>query len=210
VFGQAGSPARCAVQSGLVRACSVSMLSGGRVLARGRATASGAGARAVTVRLKLTRSGRAVLARHLGGVRLRVEASATTSAGTRSARARTRGVLAVEHLVTPPDSWLPNQAVLSARGRRFLRSLRGSVIAVVRVRCDGYSAKVSASSSNSTRISAARAAAVCAALRRFGVTKAPTVVGHGGSRPIASNTTEAGRAANRRVEVTITHRPTRL
>jgi hypothetical protein len=210
VFGRTGSRARCQMQSGVIRACSVRLLHRRRVLARGRAVASGPGARALTVRLTLTRRGGAMLARHLGGVRGRVAATGTTSGGTGSARVRTRAILAVEHFVTPPGSWLPNQAALSTRGRRFLRSQRARLIAVAAIRCDGYSANVRAHSPNAKRISVARAALACAALQRRGIDATPTVVGHGDARPIASNTTAAGRARNRRVEVTITHRRTRL
>jgi hypothetical protein len=194
--------------SGVIRACTVKLLRRGRVLARGRAVTSGPGARGLTVRLRLTRRGRAVLARHLGGVRGRVAATGATSGGMRSARARTRAILAVEHFVTPPGSWLPNQAALSPRGRRFLRSRRARLVAVAKVRCDGYSAKVRAHSPNAQRISASRAAVACAALHRRGVHA--IVVGHGDARPIASNATAAGRARNRRVEVTITHHHTHL
>jgi outer membrane protein OmpA-like peptidoglycan-associated protein len=137
-------------------------------------------------------------------------AAGATSGGSRSARARTRAILSVEHFVTPPGSWLPNQAALSARGRRFLRSLPARLIAVRAVRCDGYSANVRAHSPDAARISVARAAVVCAALHHLGINATRTVIGHGDSRPLAPNTTAAGRARNRRVEVTITHRHTRL
>jgi hypothetical protein len=210
VFGRTGSPARCRMPSGLIRTCTVRLLHGRRVLARGRATASRPGTRALTVRLALTRRGRAVLARRLGGVRATVAATGETIGGTRTARARTRAILAVEHFVTPPGSWLPGQAALSTRGRRSLRSLRARLIAVAAVRCDGYSAKVRDNSPDAKRISRARAALVCAALQHRGGDATPTVVGHGYSRPIASNATAAGRARNRRVEVTITHRRARL
>jgi hypothetical protein len=208
VFGRIGSPVRCRMQSGVIRACTVRLLRRGRVLARGRAIASGPGARALIVSLRLTKRGRAVLARHLGGVHGRVAATGATSGGTRRARVRTRAILAVEHFVTPPDSWLPNQAALSTRGRRFLRAQRARLTAVATIRCDGYSAKVRAHSPNAKRISDARAAAACAALHHRG--SGTTVVGHGDSRPIVSNATAAGRARNRRVEVTITHHHTHL
>jgi hypothetical protein len=210
VFGRTGSPARCRMQSGVIRACTVRVLHHRRMLARGRAVASRPGARALTVRLRLTRRGRAVLARHLGGVHGLVASTGATSAGTRTARTRTRAILAVEHFVTPPGSWVPNQAALSPRGRRFLRSQRARLIAVATIRCDGYSAKVRSHSPNATRISAARATVACAALHRRGVNVTPTVVGHGDSHPVASNATAAGRARNRRVEVTIRHRRTHL
>ena len=38
----------------------------------------------------------------------------------------------------------------------------------------------------------------------------PIVVGHGTAEPIAPDDTESGRAENRRVVVTVTHRPRRL
>jgi hypothetical protein len=179
----------------------------GRVLARGRAVASGPGARALTVRLKLTPRGRALLARHLGGVHGRLKATGATSGGRRSARARTHAILAVERFVTPPGAWLPNRAALSTRGRHFLRSRRARLTAVAGIRCDGYSAKVRGHSLNATRISLARAALACAALAQRGIHT--TVIGHGNARPIASNQTAAGRARNRRVEITITHRQRR-
>jgi OOP family OmpA-OmpF porin len=97
---------------------------------------------------------------------------------------------------------------LSTRGRRFLRSQRAKLIAVATIRCDGYSAEIRARSPNASRISAARAAVACAVLRR-GIDATPIVIGHGDSRPIASNATAAGRARNRRVEVTIAHHHTR-
>jgi VCBS repeat-containing protein len=208
VFGHTGSRAGCRMRSGVIRACTVTLVRRGHVLGRGRAIASGPGARALTVRLKLTRRGRALLAGRLGGVHARVKATGATSGGMRSARARTRAILAVERFVTPPGSWLPNQAALSTRGRHFLRSRRARLIAVAAVRCDGYSANVRAHSPNAKRISLARAALACAALKHRGIHT--TAAGHGDARPIASNSTAAGRARNRRVEITITHHHTRF
>jgi hypothetical protein len=198
------------MQSGEISACSVRLLAGRRVLAHGRATAAKTGTGALTVRLALTKQGRVVLAHHLGGVRGSLVATAATSGGSRSRRARTRAVLAVEHFVTPPGSWVPDRAALSPRGRRFLRSLSKRLVAVAAVRCDGYSAKVGAEALRHSPISRARATAVCAALHHLGINASRTVAGRGNSRPIASNATESGRARNRRVEVTITHRHTRL
>jgi hypothetical protein len=210
VFGRKGSPARCRVQSGIgvLSACKVKLLRRGHVLARGRAIGNGPRPQAVTVRLKLTKRGRKVLARHLGGVHTRVAATGTIGSGTRSARARTRAIRAVEHFVTPPGSWLPNESALSRRGRRYLRAQRSRLVAVKAIHCDGYSAKIREESPNATRISLARATTACAALRRHGIDT--TAIGHGDEDQIAPNTTAAGRAQNRRVKVTITHRRAHL
>jgi flagellar motor protein MotB len=105
---------------------------------------------------------------------------------------------------------LPGEAILSVRGRSFLRSLRGKLIAVASLRCEGHDANVRAATVTTSPLSRARAAVLCAALKQFGVRLQPNLAGHGDSDPIASNASESGRAENRRVEVTVTHRPRRL
>ena len=204
VLGKAGSPARCRVDAAELTACSVTLRKGGRVLARGRATADGS--RALTVELALTQRGRRLLGRRLGGVRATVRAVGTTSVVRRSARTRTRAILATERFTTAPGSWLPSEAVLSDRGRRFVRSLRGRLIAVASARCDGHAARIVAESAAAIRISLERAELLCAALERQGVDGPTKSVGHGASDPIAPNTTPTGLGRNRRVEVTIRHR----
>jgi hypothetical protein len=209
VFTRSGSQARCRMRTGRIRSCRVLLRLGRRVLARGRAASTQADRRSLAVTLRLTRSGEALLARRLGGVRARMHARGTTTGGTRTAAARTRALLRVEHFRTSAGSWMPNQANLTARGRNFVRSLRGKLIAVARLRCDGHDANVRATSDTTSRLSRARAALFCDALRRLGIRMRPTLAGHGDSQPIAPNTDKAGRAKNRRVEVTITHRPRR-
>jgi len=209
VFGRSSSEARCRMRTGRIRTCRVRLRLGRRVLARGSAASTQAGRRSLTVTLRLTRVGEALLARRLGGVRARMHARGATTGGTRTATARTRALLRVEHFSTPAGSWIPNQAELTARGRSFVRSLRGKLIAVARLRCDGHDANVRATSHTTSRLSRARAALICAALTRLGIRSQPTLAGHGDSQPIASNTDKAGRAKNRRVDVTITHRPRR-
>ena len=123
-------------------------------------------------------TGKALLGRRLGGVRTRLLARAATSGGVRRARARARVILRVEHFTTPAGSWLPDQATLTARGRRFVRRLRGKLVAVAGLRCDAYEANVRPSSATTSRPSLARAAAMCAALRELRVVARPRLVGH--------------------------------
>jgi hypothetical protein len=209
VFGPAGSEARCRMRSGRIRACTVRLVLAGHVLAQGSARGR-AGARSLTVRLRLTSRGRALLAERLGGVRARLRAQARTSGGAHTATARTRALLQVERFTTPPGSWLPGQAALSARGHRFLRSLRGRLIVVAALRCEGHSAQLRALAVSTDPLSLARAVHLCRALVRLGLAVRPTVRGRGTAKPISDNTTESGRAKNRRVVVTVTHRATRL
>jgi hypothetical protein len=209
VFGRSGSRARCRMRSGRIRSCTIRMLVGRRTLARGRAANEGAGRRSLALALRLTAVGQALLERRLGGVRTEMRARGATSGGARTAAARTRAILRREQLTTPSGSWIPDQANLTARGRSFVRGLRGKLIAVASLRCDGHDANVRATSVASARLSLARAATLCDALGSLGVRARPRLAGHGDSDPIASNATRSGRAKNRRVEVTLTHRPRR-
>jgi predicted extracellular nuclease len=209
VFGRSGSRARCRVRSGRIRSCTIRLLVGRRTLARGSAKGKQGGSRGLAVALRLTPFGHALLERRLGGVRARMRARGATPGRARTAAARTRAILRVEHFTTPAGSWLPDQAKLTARGRSFVRGLRGKLIAVASLRCDGHDADLRGTSVTTSRLSLARAATMCVALRTLGVRPRPRLAGHGSSDPIASNATRSGRAKNRRVEVTITHRPRR-
>ena len=209
VFGRAGSKARCRIRTGRIRSCTVRMLAGRRLIATGSRTA-GANSRRLIVPLRLTRNGKMMLARRLGGVRTQLRARGVTNRGVRRATARTRALLQAERFTTPAGSWEPDEAVLTSRGRSFVRSLRGKPIAVASLRCDGHDANVRPTSVTTSQLSLARAAAICAALRQLGVRARPRLVGHADTDPIATNATESGRARNRRVEVTLTHTPRRL
>jgi Bacterial Ig-like domain (group 3) len=204
VFGHAGKLTRCRMSEGRLRSCTVRLVHSGRLLAVGRARS--AETRALTVRLRLSAYGRRILARRLGGISVRVRAVASTSGGVQRASERTRAVLRVERLRTPPGSFVANRPLLTPRGKRFLRSVRGRLVAVKRLRCDGYAAMVRPHSRFARSLSRRRGRLICKALRRLAL-GAPgvRVTGHGAARPIASNATERGRAMNRRVEVTIVH-----
>ena len=199
LFGRSAAHTRCVAENGTIDACSARLTAGGRRIATGRA--GGANARSLAVSLRLTRYGRALLARQVGGV----HATLKLRSGALRAAADTRAMLRVEHIITPPGSWTAGKTTLSRRGERFVRSLRGKLVRVAAIRCDGHAAD-RAPGLTSVGISRARAATMCDAL---GLTVPVRLVAHGDTQPIAGNDSEAGRAANRRVEVTITHRRAR-
>jgi hypothetical protein len=116
-----------------------------------------------------------------------------------------RAVLKIEHSVTTPGSWVPDLPLLTPTGTRFVSDLAKQMVKVNRLRCDVYTATWPPSLVDPDRLSFARATLVCGMLKRSGVKATPQLVAHGRLDPIASNNTEAGRAANRRVAVTFVH-----
>jgi hypothetical protein len=111
------------------------------------------------------------------------------------------------HIVTPPGSWVGNRAILTKRGERFVHALRKRLRAlnVTQLRCDGYTARAPGVHPEPLPLSRARAIRICAQLRQASLKSAPRIVPHGGTDPIASNHHEAGRAVNRRVEITVVY-----
>jgi outer membrane protein OmpA-like peptidoglycan-associated protein len=190
---------------GTLSTCTVGLFHAGRLLAGGQARSAGSGG--LTVRPRLTAYGRRLLARRLGGVSVRVRAVAGTTGGVRRAHARTRALLRVERFRTAPGSFVANRPVVTPRGKRLLRSLRGKLVAVRSLRCDGYAASARPRSVVARSLSRRRARVLCAALGRLVAGRLRVrVIGHGAARPIASNASRVGRAINRRVEVTVVHR----
>jgi hypothetical protein len=194
----------CRMADGPIRSCRVRLLAGGRVVARGTRSAR-AGRSRLRVALALTAYGRWLLEQRLGGLPATVTATGTVHAGSARAKAPTRALLAVERFTTPAGAWLPNQAQLSSRGKRFVRGLRGELIAVAALRCDGHAARVRPHALHAQALSRARAVLICSALNRLAPDVPTTIAGHGDNQPLAPNSSPAGRAHNRRVEVTLQH-----
>jgi flagellar motor protein MotB len=135
-----------------------------------------------------------------------VRALCRSSSNTLHGAVRTvRAVLLIEHALTPPGSWVPDQPVLTAAGESFMQHLRHRMVAVRFIRCDGYTATWPSSSADPPTLSLQRARVVCTSLRRGGAKARIKLVPHGLNDPIASNSTEAGRSVHRRVFVTIVH-----
>jgi uncharacterized repeat protein (TIGR01451 family) len=208
VFRELRSGVHCRSIGSSLRSCAVVVRKpGGRVIARGTARAGGAGKNRLAVRLRLTNFGRSLLEDRLGGVRVRVQAKGVSIGGERpSDRERVHAVIDPETFRTPPGAWSPDRAVLTPLGKRFLRNIRDDLIAVRRVVCEGHTARItSALNRPAIALSLARARVVCARLRGFGIHAPQRIVSKGGSEPIATNATEAGRRQNRRVEVILRH-----
>jgi hypothetical protein len=194
-----------------VRSCVIEVRSLGpsRVLiARGVAIAPATGTGRLIVRVNVKPKGKNLLSKNFGGVVANVRALCRSTSGTlRRVNRKVRVVLLIEHRLTPPGSWVPDQPILTGIGHSFMNFLRQRMFRVRSIKCDGYTATWIPSPAFPPRLSLNRAKRVCTELKRVGgVAKARVrLVPHGRNNPIATNSIEPGRRVNRRVFVTIVH-----
>jgi hypothetical protein len=194
-----------------VRSCVIEVraLGPSRVLiARGVARVPASGAGRLVVRVDVKPKGKILLSKNFGGVIANVRALCRSTSGTLHRLNRSvRVVLLVEHRLTPPGAWVPDQPILTDIGHRFMNFLRQRLFRVRSIQCDGYTATWVPSPADPPTLSLNRAKRVCTEMKRVGgVAKARVrLVPHGRADPIATNSTEPGRRVNRRVFVTIVH-----
>lgn len=193
-----------------VRSCVIEVRSLGpsRVLiARGVARARATGTGRLIVRVNVQPKGKNLLSKNLGGVIANVRALCRSTSGTlHRVNRRVRVVLLIEHRLTPPGSWVPDQPILTDIGHRFMSFLRQRMFRVRSIQCEGYTATWVPSPAHPPTLSLNRAKRVCTEMKRVGgVTARVRHVPHGRADPIATNSTEPGRRVNRRVFVTIVH-----
>src|SRR5262249_44370072 len=193
----------------MLKSCVITLYGRGSqkaLLARGLGLAPPAGKGQLIVRVALLPRGEKVLSNLIGGAVVDVRAVCRTTSNEAGEKVTTaRAVLQIEHTATPPGSWVPDRAILTPVGQRFLKSLAKRMVAATRLRCDGHTAAWAPSPVDAKALSSARARLVCRKLRRRGVAVEIRVIPHGNASPIATNNTEAGRAVNRRVGITIVH-----
>ncbi|MCZ4494279.1 MAG: Glycine-rich cell wall structural protein precursor match [Conexibacter sp.] len=200
----------CHASAGALRSCRVEAHPRGtgrtrsQPLATGRATRA-TGARSLKVTLHLTGAGRRALAGALGGMRVTLRAAgATDHSGTLRTERALRLLAPAHHLAPPGAMFVADATKLTPAGHRFLADVRARARYVGSVRCTGHTAAIRDGQGGSA-LSLARARVACHILRGLGPHVRHETVGVGNRRPRASNDTEAGRARNRYVELTITH-----
>ena len=156
----------------------------------------------VKVKLKPRRDALRRTSNRVGPLPIAVRVICRTGNGEVLGQAERRFAL---RTVTTPGSWVPDHATLTATGKRFVSRLarRLRALDMTRIRCDGHTANVPADRVNTRALSRRRAELVCRELRQRSLVAKPSIVPHAGRDPIATNATEAGRAANRRVAVTV-------
>jgi parallel beta-helix repeat protein len=191
-----------------LRTCLIEVRSvgSGRVLvARGIARAPARRGGRLIVKVGIRPKGKKLLSKHFGGVVVDVRALCRSTLAAHRGVKRVRAVLVIEHVVTPPGSWVPDYPILLPKGVRFVHRLQQRMIQIRAIRCDGYTATYIPSPMDPPTLSMQRATVVCGLLKRAGVTVRPRLYAHGRANPIATNASEAGMRQNRRVAVTFVH-----
>jgi parallel beta-helix repeat protein len=191
-----------------LRTCLIEVRSvgSGRVLvARGIARAPARRGGRLIVKVGIRPKGEKLLTKHFGGVVVDVRALCRSTLAAHRGVKRVRAVLVIEHVVTPPGSWVPDFPILLPKGVRFVHQLQQRMIQIRAIRCDGYTATYVPSPMDPPTLSMQRATVVCGLLKRAGLTVRPRLYGHGRANPIATNANEAGMRQNRRVAVTFVH-----
>jgi hypothetical protein len=194
-----------------LRSCLIEVRSLGsrRILvARGAARAPATGTGRLAIRIRIKPKGTKLLTKNFGGVRVNVRALCRSTSGvTRVGIKGARAILWIEHALTPPGSWVPDQPILTDIGLRFMQRLRSHMRFARLIKCEGYTATYPPSPAFPPVLSLNRARRVCTGLKRTaGSTSARVrLVPHGLTSPIATNSNETGRRINRRVFVTVVH-----
>lgn len=193
-------PITCALRGARMTRCQITLLAriSGRSVVVGRSITH-----ARHVNIRLTSLGR-VLARQLGGVRLRVLAAIRVGGRADTLATHTATVVLAGSFMLPrPVYFDTGSATLRLSARRYLTTLRARLAGVRAITCAGFTDNRNSNAYNLT-LGTRRAAAVCRYLAyRTGIRTATATDGE--TRPAASNATPQGQQRNRRVETHITY-----
>jgi outer membrane protein OmpA-like peptidoglycan-associated protein len=197
----------CRVPGATLTRCEIKVyasVNGKRVLiGTGSAKARGKGSR-MQVKVKLNARGRALVNRP-GGVKATFRLNASTTSGKVVASTVARMLPARTFVVPGSGLFAFGSGELTADGRRYVRSLKDRLAGAKTLTCVGHTDAVGSPQAN-LALGLQRAKATCAALRALGIKAPVRVESAGESRPRATNATAAGRALNRRVEITVSYR----
>jgi len=177
------------------------------LIGRGRVKAgAGANAKRLAVEIELNATGRRLVGEQLTGVPVVLKIEARTIQGPKLKSTANAKLVPRTQLVVPENGLFAfGSATIAKSGAKLVKSLGDRLGKVKSVTCIGHTDSVGAPTANRT-LGLARAKAVCAALKRNGTRGKVVVESAGETRPRATNATAAGRALNRRVEISVRYR----
>lgn len=161
----------------------------------------------VEIKLTLNETGKRLVNR-LGGVKVILDMTATPKGGGEKLTATGRSVLLPSRVkVTPTTGIFTHQsAKLTSAARTWVKTTAKQLSGAQAVRCTGHTARSGKGIPEANRrLGLRRAKAICAALKEAGAKVKTTTATAGETQPRSSNRTLAGRAKNRRVELTVTY-----
>lgn len=161
----------------------------------------------VAVKIKLNKSGRRLLARSNGPLKVRTKLQVQLSSGRVIKGYAVSWLMPPRQLVVPSGGMFAyGSAALSSRGRTYLGYLVKKLPArTKRISCLGFTDSIGSSVYN-YQLGLRRAQSVCRYIKARGIKSSYRSKSYGESRPRASNNTARGRALNRRVEISIIYR----
>lgn len=162
---------------------------------------------AVEIELTLNATGKRLVNR-LGGVKVSLDMTAWPQGGGPQLKATGNSVLLPSRVkVTPATGIFTHQsATLTTAARAWVKATAKQLDGAKSVRCTGHTARSGKGIPEANRrLGLRRAKAICGALKRAGVKVTTSTVTAGETQPRSSNRTAAGRAKNRRVELTVTY-----
>lgn len=162
----------------------------------------------VGIKLTLNATGKRLVNR-LGGVRVSLDMKAWPKGGGAKLTARGTSQLLPARVKVAPQSGIftDQSAAMTAAARAWVRTTAKQLSGAKAVRCVGHTARYGTGVAEANRrLGLQRAKAICGALKRAGVKVKTSTATAGGTKPRANNRTAAGRAKNRRVELTVTYR----
>jgi outer membrane protein OmpA-like peptidoglycan-associated protein len=163
------------------------------------------GQRRAAVNVKLNARGRKLLAR-LGGVRVTFKLTASARGGKTLRTSRSARLLPQRLIVVPTNGLFASDSnKLNGAGLAYLKDVARKIGKARSVACVGHTDDMGDAAYNAS-LGLSRAQTVCATLRKLGVRTASRASSQGEARPRATNRTAAGRALNRRVDLTVSYR----
>jgi outer membrane protein OmpA-like peptidoglycan-associated protein len=174
------------------------------LVGRGTAKVAKAGERSTAVQVTLNAAGRRLLGRAVGGLSVRLAATAQ-GRGSKVLSAAVATVLYPQQLLVLPTInpfVFDSTQLISPASQRALHAIAAQIRGAKSVTCVGNT-DAQGSDAYNKALGLRRAKVVCSVLGRLGVKAHMVATSAGESHPRATNRTAAGRLANRRVELRI-------
>ena len=194
----------CNLNAGSVRRCTVTLYHHGHAVGSGVTLLSKRGNAHAVVTVRLNARGRALLAKAIGGLPVTLRGTALPF-GFRALPASTRTVLfAPLRYVVPDVLFKTDSSKLTRAAHAIIKALARQLSGAETIVCEGNTDRVGSDAYNHA-LGLRRARAVCTMLQTHGVKARFTAMSYGDQRPVASNSTAAGRALNRRVVIRVSY-----